>query len=135
VEDFETLSEKLARVTNECERLRDENLRLSDLLNQQTPLSKESPIVAAQACSEPRRVTGSSALPDSLVFLARAGYDGIEEGDSAYSDEISGHRCREGGRNIAVASTLRRYSSMFTRLRFGPESMSSADSRDCGPYT
>ena len=33
MEEFETLSEQLARVTNECERLREENARLCNLLS------------------------------------------------------------------------------------------------------
>jgi hypothetical protein len=33
MEEFETLSEQLARVTNECERLREENARLCHLLS------------------------------------------------------------------------------------------------------
>ena len=38
MEDFESLSEKLARVTNECDLLREENSRLRELLkSQQTP--------------------------------------------------------------------------------------------------
>jgi hypothetical protein len=52
VEDFETLSEKLARVTDECERLREENWRLRELLNQQTPRSMKSLVVAEQVHSE-----------------------------------------------------------------------------------
>jgi hypothetical protein len=44
MEDFESLSEKLARTTNECELLREENSRLRELLrNQQTPRT-EGPI-------------------------------------------------------------------------------------------
>ena len=39
-DDFETLSEKLARVTIECERLRQENSRLRELLNQRLPFPK-----------------------------------------------------------------------------------------------
>jgi hypothetical protein len=35
MEDFESLSEKLARVTNECELLREENSRLRELLKNQ----------------------------------------------------------------------------------------------------
>src|SRR6185312_14306288 len=46
MEDFETLSEKLARVMNECERLREDNARLRELLNQQTEHSKNSLLVA-----------------------------------------------------------------------------------------
>ena len=36
MEEFETLSEQLARVTAECERLREENARLSRLLSNQS---------------------------------------------------------------------------------------------------
>jgi superfamily II DNA or RNA helicase len=52
MEDFETLSEKLARVMNECERLREENGRLRELLNQQTEHSKDSLIVAGKVGPE-----------------------------------------------------------------------------------
>jgi regulator of replication initiation timing len=34
VDDFESLSEKLARTTTECARLREENLRLRELLDE-----------------------------------------------------------------------------------------------------
>ena len=34
VDDFESLSEKLARTTTECDRLREENLRLRELLDE-----------------------------------------------------------------------------------------------------
>ena len=34
VDDFESLSEKLARTTIECDRLREENLRLGELLDE-----------------------------------------------------------------------------------------------------
>jgi regulator of replication initiation timing len=34
VDDFESLSEKLARTTTECARLREENLRLRELLGE-----------------------------------------------------------------------------------------------------
>jgi hypothetical protein len=53
MEEFETLSEHLARVTNECERLREENARLCNLLSdharpttsaQAEPLAMPSPI-------------------------------------------------------------------------------------------
>jgi regulator of replication initiation timing len=36
MEDFESLSEKLARITEDCDRLRGENSRLRELLGQQT---------------------------------------------------------------------------------------------------
>jgi hypothetical protein len=62
VEDFETLSEKLARVTNECERLREENSRLRELLNQHTPRSMESLVVAEQCGPEPTQ-TSPAAIP------------------------------------------------------------------------
>lgn len=52
VDDFETLSEKLARVTNECERLRQENSRLRALLNQRTPYSKDPLVAVPRDCSE-----------------------------------------------------------------------------------
>jgi len=43
MEDFESLSEKLARVTNECELLREENSRLRELLkNQPIPRTEGS---------------------------------------------------------------------------------------------
>ena len=53
MEEFETLSEQLARVTAECERLREENARLCNLLSdharqatgaQVEPLVPPSPI-------------------------------------------------------------------------------------------
>jgi hypothetical protein len=52
MEDFETLSEKLARVMNECDRLRGENARLRELLNQQTEHSKDPLIVAGKVGPE-----------------------------------------------------------------------------------
>ncbi|HCC57322.1 MAG TPA: restriction endonuclease subunit R [Solibacterales bacterium] len=41
MEDFESLSERLARVTKECERLREENAQLRELLGRQTTHSQE----------------------------------------------------------------------------------------------
>ena len=62
VEDFETLSEKLARLTNECERLRQENSRLHALLNQPTAHSPDS----AGASDKPA-ILAETAKPELSV--------------------------------------------------------------------
>jgi hypothetical protein len=58
VEDFETLSENLARLTNECERLRQENSRLYALLNQ--------PVHSAGAVDKPT-ILAETAKPELSV--------------------------------------------------------------------
>ena len=51
MEDFESLSEKLARVTNECELLREENSRLRELLKNQPIPRTEGPIPDSKPAS------------------------------------------------------------------------------------
>ena len=72
MEEFETLSEQLARVTAECERLREENARLCNLLSdharqptgaQVEPLAPPSPI----SVIAPVRTSESSARADLSV--------------------------------------------------------------------
>jgi len=70
VDDFESLSEKLARATNECERLRQENSRLRELLNrellnQAAPRSEE-PLVAIPQDGSETRPDSALAAPDSI---------------------------------------------------------------------
>ena len=62
MDDFETLSEKLARVMNECEQLREENSRLRELLNQKAPRSMESLVVAEQGRPKPTQAS-PEAIP------------------------------------------------------------------------
>ncbi|HVZ18700.1 MAG TPA: hypothetical protein VG897_16390 [Terriglobales bacterium] len=78
MEDFETLSEKLARVTNECERLREENSRLRELLNRQTPRSMKSLVAAEQGRPKPTQASPEAipirtepAAPELSVAAAR----------------------------------------------------------------
>jgi len=66
VDDFESLSEKLARVTDECERLREENLRLRELLSRQ-PTSLELETLGSDPASHAR---DSSTTPDHSVPTA-----------------------------------------------------------------
>ena len=72
VEEFETLSEQLARVTAECERLRDENARLSNLLSDYTgpatgppiePLAPPRPVSATTPIRTSCRVAADAVLP------------------------------------------------------------------------
>ena len=97
MEDFESLSEKLARVTNECELLRDENSRLRELLkNQQTPrtegaLSDSKPALATsdQTAAADRGATKvavavpAQAAPElstaEKISLSRALFRGRED--------------------------------------------------------
>jgi hypothetical protein len=65
MEDFESLSEKVARLTNECELLRDENSRLRELLNQQTTKT-EGLRSDSRSASENSNQT-FSASPDAKV--------------------------------------------------------------------
>jgi len=62
VDDFETFSEKLPRVMNECEQLREENSRLRELLNQKAPRSMESLVVAEQGRPKPTQAS-PEAIP------------------------------------------------------------------------
>ena len=62
VEDFKTLSEKLARLTNECERLRQENSRLYTLLNQPTARSPGS-----VAAADKPTILAETAKPELFV--------------------------------------------------------------------
>ena len=58
MEDFESLSEKLARVTNECELLREENSRLRELLKNQPIPRTEGSIPNSKTCvsnQQPKR--------------------------------------------------------------------------------
>ena len=88
VEEFETLSEQLARVTAECERLREENARLSNLLSDRTrpatgsqiePLAPSNPGSAIA----PVRKTESPGHPDlsvpAKVALFRSLFRGRED--------------------------------------------------------
>jgi hypothetical protein len=88
IEEFETLSEQLARVTNECERLREENARLCNLLSdharpatgaQVEPLAPPSPVLVAA----PVRASESSARADlsvpEKVALFRSLFRGRED--------------------------------------------------------
>jgi hypothetical protein len=103
MEDFESLSEKLARVTNECELFREENSRLRELLkNQQTPrtegplpdskpgpatsdqiaaadcgATKAAVAVPAQAAPE-LSTAGKRPINPSFTFARGAGYWGHE---------------------------------------------------------
>jgi hypothetical protein len=54
--------EKLARVTSECERPREENSRLRKLLNQSAPRSMESLVAAEQGRPEPTQAS-PEAMP------------------------------------------------------------------------
>jgi hypothetical protein len=91
VDDFESLSEKLARATNECERLRQENSRLRELLNQGMPGSHE-PLVAvpqdgSEALAAPEGIktpipakTASTELPVAeKIALFRSLFRGRED--------------------------------------------------------
>lgn len=75
MEDFESLSEKLARTTNECELLREENSRLRELLrNQQTPRtegpipdSKLGPATSGQTAADYGPTKTDVAVPAQAV--------------------------------------------------------------------
>lgn len=88
MEEFETLSEQLARVTAECERLREENARLCNLLSDQArpatgaqvePLAPPNPVSA----TVPVRTSESSARTDlsvpEKVALFRSLFRGRED--------------------------------------------------------
>jgi hypothetical protein len=88
VEEFETLSEQLARVTAECERLREENARLSSLLSEHTGPATSPPVeplAPPSAVSEtvPVRSSESSARADlsvpEKVALFRSLFRGRED--------------------------------------------------------
>ena len=72
MEEFETLSEQLARVTAECERLREENARLCNLLSdhaRQATGAQVEPLVPPSPISviAPVRTSESSARADLSV--------------------------------------------------------------------
>lgn len=69
MEDLETLSEQLAHVTNECERLREENSRLRELLNRQTPRSMKSLVAAEQGRPKPTQAS-PEAIPSRTEPVA-----------------------------------------------------------------
>jgi len=75
MEDFESLSEKLARVTGECELLREENSRLREVLkNQQTPRtegsiadSKPGPATSGETAADCGATKAAVAVPAQAV--------------------------------------------------------------------
>jgi hypothetical protein len=77
VEDFETLSEKLARLTNECERLRQENSRLHALLNQPTAHSPDSAGAADQPTILAEAAKPELSVPEKIT-LFRSLFRGLE---------------------------------------------------------
>jgi hypothetical protein len=66
MEEFESLSERLARVTRECERLREENSRLRGLLNGQT-LHPEAPLADSAPVSEIRQPSSVAEVSATAV--------------------------------------------------------------------
>lgn len=66
MEEFESLSEKLARVTHECERLLEENLRLRGLLNGQT-LHPKTPLPDSACASEVRQPSSVAEVSATAV--------------------------------------------------------------------
>jgi superfamily II DNA or RNA helicase len=69
VEDFETLSEKLARLTNECERLRQENSRLHALLNQPTARSPGSVAAADKPTILAETAKPELSVPEKITLF------------------------------------------------------------------
>lgn len=72
MEDFESLSEKLAQVTNECEVLRKENSRLRELLKNQQPPATERCLPNSQIASGSRARMGGPASDVAAALPVRA---------------------------------------------------------------
>jgi regulator of replication initiation timing len=66
VEDFESLSEKVARITEECERLRGENARLRELLGQETN-RREEPSCESEPKSKAGQLNGIAIIGVALL--------------------------------------------------------------------
>jgi hypothetical protein len=76
MEDFESLSEKLARVTNECELLREENSRLRELLKNQPIPRTEGSIPdskPASTTSDQNAAADCGATKAAVAVPAQAG--------------------------------------------------------------
>jgi len=75
MEDFESLSEKLARVTNECELLREENSRLRGLLKNQ-PIPRTEGSISdskpASAASDQNAAADCGATKAAVAVPAQA---------------------------------------------------------------
>jgi hypothetical protein len=67
VDDFESLSEKLARTTTECDRLREENLRLRELLDEARGQPREPLIESPETQQRSHVASPEASSPPILV--------------------------------------------------------------------
>ena len=126
MEEFETLSEQLARVTAECEHLREENARLCRLLPAQarpaTPAQSEPPM--------PQRSTPAELSVPEKIALFRSLFRGREDVYAVRWESADG---KYAWQNALVARDLgccgvSGSSSLIRELQIGPQDSGSDSS-------